>query len=408
MLLIWCKIYPVMKLKLLSIITGIAIAVLSLTVWFKKLNALELRPATFKSLPGWQQADLVQSLTTFKHSCKTFLRQDPQGRAGSHRIPLLVKDWQPACQAALAIHHPDKQSARAFFEKWFTPVAFYNNRPVKGLFTGYYMPLLYGSLTKTREFNVPIYGLPSNLVTVNLGDFNSRYNHSRIVGRLQGNQLAPYPTRKQINEGAIHGKAPVLVWVNSAIDRLFLEIQGSGVVQLPDGRRLYVGYAGENGAPYTPVGRILVEKGIMTKKTASMQGIRAYLEAHPDEMDNIINQNKSFVFFRILKQTAALGAQGIALTPGYSLAVDRQWIPLGTPLWLSTTHPDKTHQDKKTLKRLMIAQDTGGAIRGMVRGDVFWGAGQTATDIAGKMKNRGRYWLLLPRHSIPHLPKTLT
>lgn len=408
MISIWCKIYPTMKLKFLSIVTGIAIAILSLTVWLKKPNALKLRPAPFGVLSGWQQADLVPSFVTFKRSCKTFMRQDPDSQAGSHRIPLRVKDWQPACQAALAMREVNNQTAHAFFEKWFTPVEFYNNRPVRGLFTGYYMPLLHGSLTKTKAFNVPIYGLPSNLVTVNLGDFNPRYRHSHVIGKLNGRQLVPYPTRKQINEGAIKDKAHVLVWVNSAIDRLFLEIQGSGVVQLTDGRKLYLGYAGENGAPYTPVGRILVEKGIMTKKTASMQGIRAYLEAHPDEIDRVINQNKSFVFFRILKQTAAQGAQGIALTPGYSLAVDRQWIPLGAPLWLNTTHPDKTHQDKKVLKRLMIAQDTGGAIRGVVRGDVFWGAGEAATHIAGKMKNKGQYWLLLPHHTIKHLPKTFS
>lgn len=328
------------------------------------------------------------------------MRQDPDEEAGSHTIILKVKDWQPICKAALAIKSLNNHQARTFFQHWFVPVEFRKKLPVKGLFTGYYMPLLHGSMVKTAEFNVPVYGLPSDLITANLGEFNQRYRHQRLVGRLSGHRFVPYYDREKINQGAIKKTAPVLLWVNSAIDHLFLEIQGSGVVQLPDGKLVYVGYAGTNGAPYTPIGRVLIEKGVMTKKNASMQGIKAYLEAHPEEITPVINANKSFVFFKILKQTAALGAQGVALTPGYSMAVDRKWIPLGAPLWLDTTRPDKHHQDKKILQRLMIAQDTGGAIRGMVRGDVFWGAGDNATDIAGRMKNHGRYWLLLPRHKI--------
>src|SRR5262249_15594426 len=151
----------------------------------------------------------------------------------------------------------------------------------------------------------------------------------------------PYHRREAINNGALKDKAPVLVWVNSHIDRLFLEIQGSGMVKLTDGRKLYLGYAGENGASYTPVGKNLIERGIMTKENASMQRIRAWLEAHPEDILPVTNTNHSFVFFRILKHSAALGAQGINLTAGYSLAVDRKWIPLGTPLWLDTTRPSR-------------------------------------------------------------------
>lgn len=186
------------------------------------------------------------------------------------------------------------------------------------------------------------------------------------------------------------------MWVDNRIDRFFLEIQGSGVVELGSGEKVYVGYAAANGAKYTAIGRVLAKKGVIERKDLSMQAIRSYLEQHPKEMDEVLHQNKSFVFFRILKQQGALGAQGVALTPGYSLAVDRKWIPLGMPIWLDTTHPgvdSKTHP----LQRLMIAQDTGGAINGMVRGDVFWGAGSDATFIAGHMKNSGRYWLLVPK-----------
>lgn len=385
-------------------ITAIALLII-LTFWMAKTPSLTLKPVAFTKLPGWNTADLKKSLQTFQVSCKTFMRQNPENDAGSHQIALKVKDWQPACKAALSLKTISNDSAKSFFQKWFIPLEFRARKPVNGLFTGYYMPLLHGSTVKTKEFNVPVYSLPDNLISVNLSEFDSAYKHKQLIGRIKGNKLVPYHTREEINLGAIKKKASVLVWVNSPIDRLFLEIQGSGVVKLTDGRELYLGYAGENGASYTPIGRVLVEKGIMTKKTASMQSIRTYLEAHPEEMENVINQNKSFVFFRVLNQSAALGAQGISLTPGYSLAIDRKWIPLGAPLWLNTTRPDKIHQDKRVLQRLMIAQDTGGAIRGVVRGDVFWGAGENATDIAGKMKNPGRYWLLLPKHIATHLPR---
>ncbi|KTD65224.1 murein transglycosylase A [Legionella spiritensis] len=394
-----------MKSKRIYIIFGLAILLVGLSLWFARPEPVKLHPILFKQLPGWKEADLKKSLQAFKISCRTFMRQNPDNQAGSHKIPLKVRDWQPACKAALAMDSITDESARSYFQTWFTPVEFRDNRTVKGLFTGYYMPLLQGSIVKTNEYNVPIYALPDNLVSVNLDEFGQDYQHRRLTGRLKGNQLVPYHTRKQINQGAILNHAEVLVWVKSPIDRLFLEIQGSGVVQLPDGRRLYLGYAGENGAAYTPIGSVLIKRGAMTRKTTSMQTIRAYLEEHPEEIETVINQNKSFVFFRILKQSAALGAQGVALTPGYSLAIDRKWIPLGAPLWLNTTRPDEQHQDKQSLRRLMIAQDTGGAIKGIVRGDVFWGAGQNATNIAGKMKNDGHYWLLLPRHTIPHLPE---
>ncbi|STX28330.1 Membrane-bound lytic murein transglycosylase [Legionella beliardensis] len=366
---------------------------------------LTLREASFAGLPGWNEANTKKSLSTFQISCKTFLRQDPERDVGSQQIPLKVKDWYPACREALTLQDATETQARHFFQRWFKPVAFYDKDTVHGLFTGYYQPLLHGSLTKTDEYNVPLYGLPSNLVTINLGAFSPDLANRRIIARIENNQVLPFYTRAEINKGKIKDKAPVLVWINSHIDRVFLEIQGSGIVELPNGERLYVGYAGENGATYTPIAKVLIDRGIMTKDNASMQRIRAYLEAHPKEILPVINRNKSFVFFQTLNHTAAMGAQGVALTPGYSLAVDRKWIPLGTPLWLDTTRPNKNSDNQKPLQRLMIAQDTGGAIRGVVRGDVFWGAGDRATYIAGHMKNEGRYWLLLPRHAVDSLPK---
>lgn len=402
-----------MKLKIgystTIIITAFVLAVLSAALfgvyWLNKPHPLTYKIVSFKNLSGWDKADLQKSLETFQISCNSFLRMEPESLVGSQKISMLAKDWHPVCREALRLDPHAGAKVKQFFETWFTPIVWFDNKPIQGLFTGYYVPYFSASLSKTKEYSVPIYGLPSNLITVDLEDFDKNLPPRHLVGHIVHNKLMPYPTRAKINEGIINDKAPVLVWVKSHIDRLFLEIQGSGVLELPNGRLMNIGYAGENGRRYIPVGRVLVELGVMTKENASMQGIRNYLEAHPESILPVINKNKSFVFFRLMDKAAALGAEGVYLTPGYSLAVDRKWIPLGAPLWLDTTRPSTKTNTPIPLQRLMIAQDTGGAIRGVVRGDVFWGGGDKATFIAGKMKNRGIYWLLLPKHMIKQLPE---
>ncbi len=388
------------------ITSALALMTLALFAWWFTPPHPTFRQVTFKQLPGWESGEFKKSLLTFQTSCRAFLKQDPERIVGTDKIDLQVKDWQPACRAAIKINPVEEQSAKLFFQKWFAPVEFYADKPVRGLFTGYYMPLLKGSKTKTEEFNVPIYEVPSNLVSIDLGLFLPHLKHRNLAGRLVGNKIVPYYTREQINNGAIKDTAKILLWVNSPVDRLFLEIQGSGIIEFEDGQKMYVGYDAQNGQPYTPIAGVLIKRGVMTKHNASMQAIKRYLEANPDQMDKVINKNKSFVFFRKLSLDAALGSQGVALTPGYSMAIDKQWIPMGAPLWLSTTRPDsKDPNTNKPMQRLMIAQDTGGAIKGKVRGDVFWGGGDRATLIAGHMKNEGHYWLLLPRHAIPRLEK---
>jgi membrane-bound lytic murein transglycosylase A len=410
-----------MKTKIVYTVTLFVLLTLAVFSWwyhtFPKIEpkpqpqapSVSMQQKTFAELPGWESAKVKKSLAAFQISCKTFLRQDPEQAVGSEYIDLKAKDWQPACREALTINPISENLARKFFQHWFTPVEFTDKKPVRGLFTGYYMALLHGSRTKTKEYNVPIYGLPTNLVTINLELFDPSLKNRRVIGRLAGNQVIPYHTRAEINKGAIAKTAPVLVWVNSHVDRLFLEIQGSGTVELTDGTNMFLGYAGQNGAPYTAIAKVLIEQGVMTKHNASMQHIKRYLEENPEQMDKVLNKNKSFVFFHSLLKEEALGAQGVALTPGYSLAVDRKWIPLGAPLWLQTTRPGEQNPDhEENLQRLMIAQDTGGAIRGLVRGDVYWGAGERATFIAGHMKNRGHYWLLLPRHTVTWLKRDLS
>lgn len=367
----------------------------------KKTQPVLLQQANFKQIPGWNTNHNYRlSLKTFQLSCKVFLKQDPSTAIGTPLIPLTVHDMLKPCQSALKISSKNttNQQAKQFFETWFTAVIPYQKQAMKGLFTGYYMPLLLGSLVKTDQYAIPIYATPDNLLSIELGLFNPSWQGKHLMARVEGQKVLPYYTRKQINHGAIEHHAPVIAWTTSPIERLNLEIQGSGVVKFPNGESLYLGYAAANGAPYTPIGRVMINKGIFTRDTASMPAIRSYLKSHPQQVDLIIDQNKSFVFFKKLEEKIALGAQGIGLTPGYSLAVDPRWIPLGLPIWLSTTHPDPQKPSHKPLHRLMIAQDTGGAIRGVVRGDVYWGEGARAESIAGNMRNKGYYWILVPKH----------
>lgn len=362
-------------------------------------SPVQAKAMTFTELPGWKAADLHRSLSAFTVSCKVFLRQDPDKVVGSVYFPLQARDWHPVCKALLAAK-PHGQGIRRFFEQWFTPVSFQQKKPIQGLFTGYYMPLLHGSRQKSAKYHVPLYAVPKDLVSANLGEFRKEYRYKTIAGRVDKKQLIPYYTRAQINHGAIADKAKVILWIDDEVERQFLEIEGSGVVQLANGEQVYVGYAGQNGNPYQSLAQILIDKGVMTRDNASMQAIKKYLAAHPEEKQAILNQNPSFVFFHILKQKAAIGAQGVGLTPGISLAVDRQWVPMGTPLWLNTAHPDTDESQSKPFNRLMIAQDTGGAIKGPVRGDVYWGAGDKAAHVAGHMKHPGHYWLLLPNTAL--------
>ncbi len=382
----------------------VVIAVIMIPVYLLLLRPkaveIHLNSIPFAELPGWGHSNLKPSFDTFKASCRVFLKMAPDKSVGSDFITLKASDWVPTCQAAMALtSSADAVQLQQFFQTWFVAVEFHNGKPVEGLFTGYYMSSLKGSLVKTKRFNVPIYGVPDNLVTVHLSDFDPSFKNRKLVGRIvRHHRLMPYYTRAEIDRGAIVGKAPVIAWVDSKIDRLFLEIQGSGVIQLTDGSMLYIGYAAQNGAPYTAIASVLIKQGVMTKDSASMQKIREYLQSHPKQIKPVLNQNKSFVFFETSKKPDAFGSQGIELTPGYSMAVDVEWVPMGTPIWLNTSRPDEKNTSKSyPFKRLMIAQDTGGAIRGPVRGDIYWGVGDRATSIAGRMKHPGQYWMLLPK-----------
>lgn len=357
---------------------------------------LVLVSASFSDLPGWRNDDLRGTLEAFRKSCARILKkQDPAAPFGP--IGGTYEDWQAPCRAASA----PILDARGFFERWFTPYAASAAGAREGLFTGYYESALRGSRTRTEIYRYPLHRRPDDLVTVDLGEFRSALKGQRIAGRVVSGTLKPYETRAQIVAGRWPHDADsdVLVWLDDPVDAFFVQIQGSGRVDLAEGGTMRVGYAAQNGHPYYAVGRDLVRQGIMDKNAVSMDSIRAWIRANPAQADDFLNKNPSYVFFREMPgESGPEGAEGVTLTPGRSLAVDRTKIPYGTLIWVDAAPP---LQGQPALRRLMVAQDTGGAIRGAVRGDVFWGHGAQAEALAGPMKSSGRAWILLPRSVKP-------
>ena len=351
-----------------------------------------------RALIGWEDDDQAAALSAFRRSCARLLTLSDDRPMGDATFGT-VADWRPACTAALANNSKDSDAARAFFQTWFRPVAIRNNGDDIGLFTGYFEPQLNGNTERVGSFQVPLYALPADYVRADLGEFRDSLKGQRIVGRVVGGQFKPTDTRAEIDAGALDGRADVLLWVDDAVDAFFLHIQGSGVIRLTDGSTARVGYAGTNGHSYHAIGRSLVANGALAREDVSMQTIRQWLDANPTEAAALMHKNASYIFFRWLNGDAPVGAQGVPLTPGRSLAVDDKWIPYGLPIWLDTVTTDRQNDDHdpKHFRRLMIAQDTGGAIKGIVRGDVYWGTGAAAGAIAGQMQEAGRYYGLLPR-----------
>lgn len=365
--------------------------------------ALELAAVTFRDLPGWAEDDPSPALSAFRLSCGRLQRGDPlRAMGGSGGYAGKVADWLPAC--AVAARTPGTEAAaRAFFEAEFLPFQATDRGKPEGLFTGYYEPLLAGAREAGGLFRHPLLARPADLVSVDLGAFDPELQGRRIAGRVEDGKLLPYPDRAAIEAGALAGQGLELFWVDDPVARFFLEIQGSGQIRLPGGETVRVGYADQNGQPYRAIGRDLIEIGALPKERVSMQTIRDWLAAHPDQAPGIMARNRSFVFFRELPAQAQaagpLGAQNVPLTPGRSLAVDRKFLPLGAPVWLDASAPYP--EGEAPLRRLLVTQDTGGAIRGPVRGDVFWGAGPAAEHLAGHMKHPGLLFVLLPRRLAP-------
>lgn len=353
----------------------------------------------YADLADWDLDEHGEAIPALRKSCDLFLRRDPKEKVGPNGIGGYVKDWHDPCAAMEGIDEHDHNQAKAFFELWFAPFLVSSQGHEMGFFTGYYEPAIKGSLERDDEFTIPLYAKPPALISINLGDFNGRLAGEKISGHLVEGRFKPFSTRAEIEAGALDGRDLELFWIKDPIALFFLHIQGSGKVALSDGRLIRVGYHGQNGHPYRSIGRELVLRGHLDRENVTMQSIRRWLEANPDQQSDIFNQNKSFIFFRVIKGDGPIGAQNVSLTPRRSLAVDLRYMPLGTPIWIDTNVPVAAGGEKRW-RRLMVAQDTGGAIRGVVRGDIFWGGDMEAAEIAGRMKHAGRYYLLLPTRII--------
>lgn len=339
----------------------------------------------WEMLPDWQTMDLQPSWAAFLQSCRA-LKAKP--------------GWQETCARADGLAQPDNAALRSFFEQGFTPYQVINaDGSSQGLITGYYEPRLSGSRVRTDRFRYPLYAAPDDLLTIDLGEVYPQLKDLRLRGRLQGKRVVPYYDRAEIDDGKAALQGRELFWVEDAVDLFFLQIQGSGRIELPDGSLVKVGYAEQNGHPYISIGKKLIEMGELKPEEASMQGIKNWAAQHPDRLGALLAQNPSYVFFRELPNglSAPLGALGVPLTDEYSIAIDPRTIPLGAPVLLSTTYPNSA----EPLNRLMLAQDTGGAIKGAVRADFFWGFGEQAGVRAGRMKQRGQMWVLFPKGTGP-------
>ncbi len=349
-----------------------------------------LTPVAFSDMPGWQDDRLDEVLPALRLQCQRLallpadtvlggsgLAGDYGGRAGQ---------WSDACAAALALG--PGSDTREFFEHWFA--AYRIGAPA--LVTGYFEPVIPGSRTPTAQFRVKVLARPDDLVPDGGTDAAGRPS----LGRSAGGRIVPYWTRSEIEAGDMGGAEKAIAYVASPIDLFFAQLQGSALVQLPDGGLLHLVFDGRNGRPYTPIGRVLIDQHQLTQDQVSMQSIRAWLEAHPDQAKAVMDHNESYIFFREVPDAdpslGPPGALGVDLTAGRSAAVDKRFVPLGAPLFVNSAVPDG-----RSWRHLVLAQDLGSAIEGPARVDIFLGLGRPAADWAGKMRQQGDVWLLLPR-----------
>lgn len=361
--------------------------------------ALVMKPASFSDLEGWKADDLKGFMKAYRTSCARIMKKNPADKFSSDAAWGTYGPWQDACRAGSGVNESDAAAVRSFMENNFKVVAASAGGDPQGLFTGYYESTLNGSRTRHGIYQHPLLARPTDLVMVELGDFREELKGQRIAGRVLDGKLKPYENRAAIVDGKLPpSQFKPLVWLDDPHDAFFVQVQGSGIVHLDDGSIMRVGYAAQNGHPYYAIGRELVKRGIYKKEDVSMESIRSWLLNNPAQAEELMNTNPSYVFFTEMKDDGTgagpQGGEGVKLTAGRSLAIDRGKLPYGFPVYLIADYADEAG---KPIRKLMMAQDTGGAIRGAVRGDYFWGSGQMAEQKAGPMKAQGRYYFLMPK-----------
>ncbi len=364
--------------KLYRFAALLALAMCSACSLFAPKDKFGAREITFDTLAGWQQENHSEALAVFLRSCDA-LAKKPSVLAKESNIAIDSSVWQSLCaDAKNAITQPEK--AKAFFENRFTPFRVNNNGKETGLFTGYYEPVLYGAIRRGGDFQYPLYSAPDD---------------------LKNNK--PYLDRAAIDNGALVGKKLELIWVDDPVMLFFMQIQGSGRIRLMNGKEVRIGYADQNGHPYVAIGKLMRDENLLDKDNINFFTIRQWLYKNRDQAFPMMQRNPSYVFFRKVEGEGPIGSVGVPVTPQRTLAVDSKYIPYGLPLYLETELPAEPQRDPVIFNRIVIAQDTGGAIRGPVRGDVFFGAGDMAEYYAGYMKSKGSYSLLVPKEAAAQL-----
>lgn len=361
-------------------------------------DALRLESVRFADLPGWRGDRHAEALPALLASCETIERLAARAPLGVSAFGGRARDWRAACAAARRVPPGDHAAARAFFEAEFRPYAALGKGGPVGKLTGYHVQGLRGSRTRHGRYQTPIFARPRDLVSVELSTFVPDGRGRRIWGRLDPatGALVPYPSRSELRRAPFDEKQ-VIVWVDDPVDAVFAEIQGSGKVALEEGGTMWIGFAGKNGLKFRGVGGILRRMGELRRGQGTMQGVRGWFAAHPERYHEIVDKNPAKVFFQVSTRAGAIGTQGVVLTPRRSMAVDRAVIALSTPVWVETRVRLPGARRAAPWRQLLIAQDTGGAILGPVRGDIYWGDDEEAAAIAGRTGGPGRVWLLLPR-----------
>ena len=354
-------------------------------------------PLNWSAVTGWRDDDHLAAYKAFRTSCQPIAAQSGPP-AESKALGTSLRD---PCRVAKGLELSDGAKAKAFFEENFLPLRISRLGEGEGFVTGYYEPVLEGSRTQNEIYSVPIYRRPSNLFVKGFSQASVGLpNKGAVYRKIGRRKLVPYYDRAEIEDGKIEGRGLEIAYLKSQTDLLFAQIQGSARIELPDGATVRINYDAHNGYPYTPVGRILIERGIVPRDQMSMQRIREWMEQNPDGANELRRQNRSYIFFRevnLSDKDEAVGAQGVPLTAGRSIAVDKALHVYGTPFFIEGDLPIESERAKTPFRRLMIAQDTGSAIVGPARADLYFGAGVEAGRVAGRLKNNARFVMLIPK-----------
>ena len=350
-----------------------------------------LKKVQFADLAGWNNDNFAEVISVFNKNCNQIMKKSGV-YLGNSAIKVKISDLQNKCNKFFAANIKNSNDMKKFLESEFNVYAVTDKGKAEGKFTSYYEAVIHASYHKSDKYKYPVYGKPNDLIEINLRDFGTDLPDKRLVGRVDNNKFVPYYNRRDIENKGI--SAPVLMWGDDLVDIHFMQIQGSAVAKMDDGTEVRIGYADNNGYKFKGIGSILISKGYISKEDSSMPKIREWLRKNPDKAQDLMAENERFIFQKINTADGPLGAFGIPLTAGRSLAVDTDFIPLGSVLWLNTTSPD--HRE---INKVVFAQDIGSAIKGVVRGDYFWGHGEEALKHAGRMNSSGKYFIILPKEA---------